>query len=66
MATVKPHALIWADDDAGNDINGRRLDRAGYRYRHLLFGPDPDIGLTLDDVDMMREFIEELSDVRQV
>ncbi|WP_431220359.1 HAD domain-containing protein [Leifsonia xyli] len=59
---ASPDVLIWADDDAGNDVNQRRLDRAGYRHRHLLFQPDKNVGLTLADVDQMNEFVQRFED----
>lgn len=55
---IRPDAIIWADDDAADDVSRRRLDRAGYRHRHLLIQPDPNIGLTLDDVEAMKTFID--------
>lgn len=56
---IRPDAIVWADDDAAHDVNRRRLDRAGYRHRHLLIQPDPNIGLTLDHLRAMRRFVDE-------
>lgn len=58
---IRPDAIIWADDDAANDVNRRRLCRAGYRHRNLLIQPDTNIGLTLEDVEAMRTFVDRVS-----
>lgn len=59
LNSVRPERLVWADDDAATDGARRRLDRSGYRHRHLLLMPDRTVGLTIDNVDRIRAFVSD-------
>lgn len=57
--TGNPAPFIWADDDQVPEFRDT-VDRTWPHLRHLLVGPDPDLGLTRAHVRQMRDFLDGL------